>query len=451
MEYPVKKGQQMIVEIERGGDMGRGVAVISGLSVFVDQAMLGERVEVEIMETQPRFATARTLRVLNAAPGRTHPPCPVYGDCGGCSMQFMDYQTHLDALVDNVRQIFKRIGGMDNVNLLPPLAMEEPWHYRNKAVYHAGGTAAAPRLGFTRRGTHEIVDVTDCPLQTQQAATAAACVLDWMRAHRVAPYDASERKGMVRHLMVRTNQRDETMVVLVTAGTDLPAKAALIAALQAALPGLRSVIQNINPRVTQEILGTKSIVVFGDERLEDELMGRKFSLSPLSFYQVNRRMTQRLYDQAVQFADLTGGETVVDAYCGAGTIGLALADKAQSIIGIELVADAVQDAQQNAIANGITNAQFLHGACEHVLPKLVQDGLAPDVVVLDPPRRGCDEKVLVAVAQSAPARIVYVSCNPATLARDVKRLGVLGYELASLVPVDMFPWTGEMEMVALLQ
>ena len=286
-------------------------------------------------------------------------------------------------------------------------------------------------------------------MQSEASCAAARAVLAWMRAHRIAPYDERTRRGLVRHLVVRSNRRGEALATLVTASPALPAKEALRDALQAAVPTLRGAVQNVNPRPTQEILGRRCLPLFGDGDLEDELCGLRFRLSPLSFYQVNPPQAERLYAQAAAFCALTGRELVVDAYCGAGTIGLSLARQAGRVVGIEIVPDAVRDAQENAARNGVGNAEFLQGACEEVLPRLVAQGLRPDVVVLDPPWRGCEEAVLRAAAQSAPARIVYVSCNPATLARDVRRLGGLGYRLAAARPVDMFPWTGEVETAAL--
>ncbi len=449
MDYPVKKGQQIELQILRSGDAGCGVAAVEGLTVLVDQTLPGERVLAEITEVRPRFARARAVRVLDAAPGRTAPRCPLYGRCGGCAMQFMDYPSHLAALESQVAGLLSRVGGAQAFDLLPILGMEDPWRYRNKAAFRAGGTAQDPRLGFVGRGTHDLVPAQDCPLQSEASCAAARAVLAWMRAHRVAPYDERTRRGLVRHLVVRTNRRGEALVTLVTATPALPAKEALRDALQAAVPALRGAVQNVNPRPTQEILGRRCLPLFGDGDLEDELCGLRFRLSPLSFYQVNPPQAERLYAQAAAFCALTGRELVVDAYCGAGTIGLSLARQAGRVVGIEIVPDAVRDAQENAARNGVGNAEFLQGACEEVLPRLVAQGLRPDVVVLDPPRRGCEEAVLRAAAQSAPARIVYVSCNPATLARDVRRLDGLGYRLAAARPVDMFPWTGEVETAAL--
>lgn len=451
MEYPVKKGQQLELEIIRAGDAGSGIAVWEGLTLFVEKTLPGERVKAVITDAQPRYARARAESILSRAPQRIVPPCPYEQRCGGCSMQFMDYEAHGQLLENHVEQLMRRVGGQLEFEMMPILKMEEPWRYRNKAVFRAGGTAQDPRLGFVGRGTHALVPVTDCLLQTEEACAAAKAVEDWMRNNRIAPYDARTKKGVLRHLMVRTNKKGEVMVVPVLAGDALPAKDALIGALKAALPGLVSVIQNVNPRATQEILGLKNHVLFGQERLENELMGLRFRLSPLSFYQVNRVQTERLYGQALEFAALTGAETAVDAYCGAGTIGLCMAQKAQKVVGIEIVSDAIRDAKENAARNGVKNAEFLVGACEELLPRLVQEGLRPDVVMLDPPRKGCEEAVLAAAAGTHPARIVYVSCNPATLARDAKRLNGLGYALKKLCPCDMFPWTGEVECVALFE
>ncbi len=451
MEYPVKKGERLILAIERAGGAGTGVAVVEGLAVLVEGALPSERVEAEITQVQPRYAAARVLRVLDAAPGRADPPCPVYAACGGCRMQFMDYAAHLNALGEGVKQTFRRVAGLTDFALLPPLGMDDPWRYRNKAVYRAGMAEDGPRLGFVARGTHRLVAATDCLLQSPQARSVARAVEAWMRAQRIPPYDERTGRGLLRHLCVRTNSRGQTMAVLVAARENLPNTAALAAALRAEVPGLSSVILNVNSRRTQEILGPRNRLIWGQDRLEEELLGLKFSLSPLSFFQVNTRQAERLYAQAAEFSGLDGGEVAVDAYCGAGAIGMVLARRARRVLGIEIVPDAVRDARDNAKANGIDNVEFLLGACEAVLPRLVQDGLRPDVVVLDPPRKGCEEAVLSAAANSGPARIVYVSCNPATLARDAGRLAGLGYALKKVQPVDMFPWTGEVECVALIQ
>ena len=427
MEYPLKKGQKLELDVVRAGSAGSGVALYEGLTVFVEQALPGERVSAQVTEVQPRFARARAEEILAPSPRRVQPLCPHAGRCGGCAMQFMDYEAHGQALSAQVEQQMRRLGGQQDFT---------------KAVFRAGGEADQPCLGFVGRGTHALVPVTDCILQTEEACAVAAVVERWMREKRILPYDERTRRGTLRHLMVRTNRAGQVMVVMVTVGDAIPAHESLIAELRASLPGLVSVVQNINPRATQEILGRKNRLLYGQEWLEDELMGLRFRLSPLSFYQVNRTQTERLYGQALEFAALSGGETVVDAYCGAGTIGLCMAQKAKRVVGIEIFPDAVR--------NGVENAEFLAGACEKVLPELVGGGLKPDVVVLDPPHRGCEPAVLEAVARSDPRRIVYVSCNPATLARDLKRLSALGYPLRALRPCDMFPWTGEVECVALI-
>lgn len=441
-----------MLDILRAGDAGDGVAQIGGLTVFVEKTLPGERVQAVITEVQPRFAKARAERIETASADRVTPPCPHEKLCGGCSMQFMNYEAHCAALSNHVSGLMERVGGQTDYEMLPILAAQEPWRYRNKAVFRAGGTAQEPLLGFVGKGTHRLVPATDCLLQTREACAAAEAVQRWMKDNRVAPYDERSKKGVLRHLMVRTNRSGRTMVVPVTAGEALPAKQQLIAALREALPGLSGIVQNINPKATQQILGLKNRVIYGSERLEDELMGLSFRLSALSFYQINRLQTERLYAQALEFAALAGGETVVDAYCGAGTISLCMAKKAKRVIGVEIVPEAIADAKENAARNGVENAEFLVGACETVLPRLAeQGGIRPDVVMLDPPRKGCEEAVLRAAAQTKPKRIVYVSCNPATLARDAKRLGSMGYALGKLRVCDMFSWTGEAECVALFE
>ena len=451
MEYPVKKGERLTLDILRAGDAGDGVAQAGGLTVFVEKTLPGERVQAVVTEVQPRFARARAEQIEIASERRVAPRCPYEKLCGGCSMQFMEYEAHCEALREHVCGLMQRVGGQTDYEMLPVLTMEEPWRYRNKAVFRAGGTKEKPSLGFVGKGTHTLVPATDCLLQTEQACVAAAITQQWMRDNRIAPYEERTRRGVLRHLMVRTNKLGQTMVVPVTAGNELPAKQQLIEALRQALPGLKSVVQNINSRPGQQILGNKCRVLYGEERLEDELMGLSFRLSALSFYQINRVQTEKLYGQALEFAQLTGGETVADAYCGAGTISLCMAKKAKRVVGVEIVPEAIADAKENAARNGVKNAEFIVGACEEVLPRLVGEGLSPNVVMLDPPRKGCEESVLAAAAKTCPQRIVYVSCNPATLARDAKRLSGMGYAMKKLRVCDMFSWTGEAECVALFE
>lgn len=449
MEYPVKKGERLTLDILRAGDAGDGVAQAGGLTVFVEKTLPGERVQAVITEVQARFARARAEKIEIASEKRIAPKCPHEKLCGGCSMQFMEYDAHCEALKEHVRGLMQRVGGQTDYEMLPVLSMEEPWRYRNKAVFRAGGTKESPALGFVGKGTHTLVPATDCLLQTREACDAAKAVEEWMRSNRIAPYDERTRRGVMRHLMVRTNKLGQTMVVPVTAGEQLPAKQELIEKLKKALPDLKSVVQNINGKPGQQILGNQCRVLYGEERLEDELMGLSFRLSALSFYQINRVQTEKLYQQALEFAALTGKETVADAYCGAGTISLCMARNAKRVIGVEIVPEAIADAKENAVRNGVKNAEFIVGACEDVLPKLVEEGLRPDVVMLDPPRKGCEESVLTAAAKTQPQRIVYVSCNPATLARDAKRLAGMGYGLKKLRVCDMFSWTGEAECAAL--
>jgi len=450
MDYPVKLGETYEVTVSRSGSPGDGVANVDGLTVFVPGTLPGEIVEIEITKAQPRFAFGRVISIKIPSPHRVTPPCPHFSTCGGCKMQFMDYETEVAQLSASVTDLLQRIGGQKELVALPSLPMSNPWHYRNKAVFRAGMSGGKAVLGFTQEGSHRVVPAPHCLLQAPEAMCAAQVVEDWMNAYRIAPYDERTGKGILRHLMVRINHAREVMVVPVTAGDSLPHAQELLSALQSALPTLHSVVQNINPRRTQEILGFRNKVLLGTERLPDTLLGNAYDLSPLSFYQVNPEMTEVLYKTAIDFAALTGHETVIDAYCGAGAVGLTLAPNCASVIGIEIVPQAIADANENARRAGIKNARFITGNCATELPKLVASGLTPDVILLDPPRRGCDPAVLTAAAQASPSRIVYISCGPDTLARDLKFLTTHGYRAEKAQPVDLFPWTGHVETVALL-
>ena len=450
MEYPVKIGERYEAQILRAGSPGDGVASLSGLTVFVPGTLPGEIALIEITKAQPRFAFGKVISIKKPSPHRVAPPCPHYASCGGCKMQFMDYETQLAQLSSSVTDLIQRIGGLRDVSALPTLPMQNPYRYRNKAVFRAGLLSGKAVLGFTEENSHKVVPVRDCLLQAPEAARVAEIVENWMNDCHVPPYDERTGKGVLRHLMVRINHRRQLMVVPVTAAGSLPHAKELLSALQNNLPTLHSVVQNINPRRTQEILGCKNKVLFGAERLPDTLLGNSYDLSPLSFYQVNPEMTEVLYKTAIDFCSLTGKETVIDAYCGAGAVGLMLAPHCKSVLGIEIVPQAIVDANENARRAGIPNARFLTGDCAVELPRLISSGLSPDVVILDPPRRGCDPAVLEATASAAPARIVYISCGPDTLARDLRYLTARGYRAEKAQPVDLFPWTGHVETVVLL-
>lgn len=452
----LQKNQVVALEVRSFGLDAVGVCRYgdAGMTVFVPGALPGERILARIVKVEKRHAFARIEEIEVASPDRVEPPCPVYKRCGGCVAQHMCYARTLEYKRHQVRDCLTRIGGdaFANLEIPPVLGMVEPWHYRNKGSFPVAGEVGAPRIGFFAPRSHEVIDAPmGCAIQHPTANALVAAARAWMRAHRVAPYDEKTHSGTLRHLVVRTARDGRAMATLVSKEPSLPAASELVEAFRGTVDGLASVMLCHNPAPTNVILDGPIRPLWGDEAIDDVLCGLRFRLSPHSFFQVNPTQTEALYAKALEFAALTGSETVVDAYCGAGTISLLLAQKARRVIGIESVPQAVADARHNAERNGITNAEFVADQAERALPGLVADGLAPAVVVVDPPRKGCDPALLAAIAKAAPQRVVYVSCNPATLARDAAHLVGAGYRPTAAQPVDMFCWAGGVETVLLLE
>jgi len=436
---------------ENFGQDAQGVCRHDGMAVFVPGLLPGERALVRIVKPEKRYAFGKIEQLLQSAPERTEPFCPIYKRCGGCSCQHMTYETSLRFKQDQVQQLLTRVGGLD-IAVPPVLGMDEPFAYRNKGAYPVGEIKGEPACGFFAPRSHDLIALPaqGCAIQREDANDATRAVLDWMKQTDAPAYDETTGKGLVRHIMTRSTQAGGLMVVLVVTKREIPKKDLLIGMLRKAIPGLVSLCLSINSRRTNVILGEEIHVLWGEGVMEDMLHGLKFSVSPLSFFQVNPVQTERLYQLALDYAQLSGSETVVDAYCGAGTISLMLAHQAKKVIGIEIVAPAIENANANAARNGITNAEFIVGATEDVLPKLVADGMRPDVIVVDPPRKGCEEAVLQAIIEAKPERVVYVSCGAPTLARDAKILTEGGYRVEKVQCVDMFCWTGAVETVMLL-
>lgn len=444
----LKKNDELTLEIERfGGEMG--IAHLDGMTLFVQGALPGERVVARVQRAEKTHAFLKTLGVLSPSPERVEPVCPSYEKCGGCVCQHMRYACSLDMKRERIRDALKRIGGLE-VDVPPVLGMETPWRYRNKTTLPVGGEPGAPLIGFFAPRSHRIVDVKSCVIAREESDQVLAVVRLWMEKFRITPYQEGPRTGLIRHVMSRVSRAGQVMAVVVSTHNNLPHERELIAMLRAGVPGLASLYLNINKRGDNVILGLENRLLWGAERLEDILCGLRYFLSPLSFFQINPVQTEKLYQTALDFAELTGHELVADLYCGAGTISLLLAKRAQKIIGVEVVPEAIRDAQENARTNGVLNAEFHAAAAEDLLPDLVERGLRPDVIVLDPPRKGCEERVLSAIVQAAPQRVVYVSCDPATLARDVKFLCAHGYEITKCQGVDMFCQTAHVETVVAL-
>ena len=430
------------------GQDAQGVCRHEGMAVFVPGLLPGERALVRIVKPEKRYAFGRIERLLTQSPDRAEPFCPAYKRCGGCVCQHMTYEASLRFKRDQVQQLLARVGGLD-IAVPPVLGMDSPFAYRNKGAYPVALAKGEPACGFFAPRSHDLIPLPEqgCAIQRTDSRDATQAVLAWMCESGAQPYDEATGRGLVRHVMTRSTRAGALMVVLVVTRRDIPQPGRLVERLRRAVPGLCSLCLSINARATNVILGEEIVPLYGAPVMEDTLCGLRFSVSPLSFFQVNPAQTERLYQLALDFAGLTGGETVVDAYCGAGTISLLLAQHARRVIGIEIVEPAIVNARENAARNGVANAEFIVGATETELPRLVAGGLRPDVVVVDPPRKGCEEAVLAAIAEAAPSRVVYVSCGAPTLARDAKYLCAHGYRAERVQCVDMFCWTGAVETV----
>ena len=441
----LRKNDEITVTVERfGGEMG--IAHLDGMTLFVQGALPGETVIARAQKVEKTHAFLKTLRVLTPSENRAAPPCPYYEKCGGCVCQHMIYEASLSMKRERVRDALSRIGGI-TVDVAPIIGMDDPWRYRNKTALPVGGEKGVPQIGFYAPRSHRIIDIDGCLIAKQESDEVSAILRRWMEKFEVEPYREETRTGLIRHVMSRVSRSGQVMAVVVAAAAALPHERELAAMLRAGVPGLCSLYLNINRRGDNVILGPESRLLYGEERLQDTLCGLQYALSPQSFFQVNPVQTEKLYQTAVDFAGLTGSELVADLYCGAGTISLLLARHARKVVGIEIVPQAIRDAEENARVNGVSNAEFHAAAAEDLLPQMVAQGLRPDVIVLDPPRKGCEEPVLRAIAQAAPRRVVYVSCDPATLARDAKILCANGYKADACQPVDMFCWSGHIETV----
>ena len=430
-----------------GADM-EGVCRHEGMAVFVPGLLPGEEAIVRIVKVEKRFAFGRIEQLSGTpSPDREQPDCPVFPRCGGCSCRHMTYEATLEAKRRQVADCFLRIAGLP-VDVPDVIGMSSPYGYRNKTALPVSGTADAPALGFYAPRSHTVIPISSCPNALPQANQIAKIFLSWMKSHALAPYQEETHTGLIRHLVIRVNQKGESMVTVVINGNRLPFQEELTALLRPA--GVISLFLNINSSRTNVILSDSFHLLYGKETLRDYLCGLSYELSPAAFFQINPQQTEKLYRTALDFADLQPENTLCDVYCGAGTISLMMARSCRSVVGIEVVPSAVENARRNASANGVTNAVFHAGKAEELLPALVEKGLRSDVIVVDPPRKGLDPAVIHAISSASPARVVYVSCNPATLARDVKGFSDLGYQIKKVQPVDMFCWTSGVETVVLL-
>lgn len=448
----IKKNDILTVEITDTGTEGEGIGKNAGFTLFVKDAVIGDTVQVKVMKAKKNYAYAKLEKVLVPSPFRVQPPCAFHRQCGGCQLQSLSYEKQLEFKQNKIRNNLVRIGGFDpekiDACMEPIIGMEDPWHYRNKAQFPFGYDKEGNVVtGFYAGRTHTIIPNTDCALGVKENKEILEIILAYMKKYAVSAYEETSGKGLVRHVLIRKGfASGQIMVCLIINGKKLPEEQWLAEELWK-IPGMTSVSVNVNTERTNVIMGKKIRVLKGEEKIEDAIGDVVFRISPLSFYQVNPVQTRKLYGQALEYAGLTGEETVWDLYCGIGTISLFLAQKAKKVYGVEIVPEAIADAKENAVRNGITNAEFFVGKAEEVLPQMYEEeGVYADVIVVDPPRKGCDEKCLETMVRMRPERIVYVSCDSATLGRDLKYLGEKGYEIGKWRGCDMFPGTGHCEV-----
>ena len=440
------KNQEHTVTIEGYGEGGMGVARIDGCVVFVHGALRGEKCRVLILKTLKSVAFAKVLEVLEPSSERMESDCPYFPRCGGCTYRHIRYEEELRLKKQRVQDNLSRIGGSD-VTVEEILGAQDTLRYRNKAQYPVSKDGA---VGFYRARTHEVIECEHCLLVRPEADAAAEALREYMQSCRVAGYDEKTGRGLIRHLYVRSNAAGESLICVLVNGDKLPKEDRLVALLRDACPKCTGIVLGTNTKKGNVILGDRYRTLWGSDRLEDTLCGKTFRLSVPSFYQVNRAQAERLYAKAIEFADLTGQETVLDLYCGAGTITLALSDHAKKVLGAEIVPEAIDDARENAARNGVKNAEFFCGDASDVAKKLARENLRPDVITVDPPRKGLAADVVESIAEMQPGRVVYVSCDSATMARDVKRLADLGYTAQRACAVDMFPRADHVETVVML-
>lgn len=448
---PVKKNETVTLTFEDLTHEGSGVGKIDGYPLFVPNALPGEKATVKVVKVNKNFGFGKLLELIKESPDRVEPVCDVH--CNGCGLQHMSYRLQLEMKQNQVKNVMKKIAHLEHVPIHPIIGMDDPLHYRNKVQIPVGEKDGKLITGFYQKRSHRIIE------NTETCVTHNAVINDVVKSVRsiadrlgISAYNEEKHTGVLRHIMVRTGQAtNEMMVVLVTRTEELPKQDVFVRELTETYPNLKSIMQNVNDKRTNVIMGEKTKRLWGEKYIHDRIGDLTFAISAKSFYQVNPVQTKTLYDKALAYAQIGAKDIVIDAYCGIGTISLFLAEQAKKVYGVEVVPEAIDDAKKNAKLNGITNAEFFVGEAEKVMPWWKMQGLDPDVIVVDPPRKGCDEGLLKAMIEMQPKRIVYVSCNPSTLARDLSVLEDGGYETKEVQPVDMFPMTEHVESVTWLE
>lgn len=450
----VVKNNEYILDIVGVGYEGEGIAKIDGYPIFIEGAILGEKVKALIVKVKKSYAYGKLLEVIEASEERVEPECKVYKRCGGCTVQHMSYKKQLDYKFERVKDCISKIAGLDSSLVEYPIGMEKPERYRNKVQLPVGIVKGELNIGFYAPRSHNIINLDTCLIQDKIADKVTKITREWMTKFNISAASIDgvfNKNGLIRHVMIRKGfTTNEVMVVLVSTKKNIPNLDKFIEEIKENIDGIKSIILNVNKENTNVILGQECITLWGEDTITDYIDNFKFNISPLSFFQVNPVQTEKLYSKALEYAELAGKETVFDAYCGTGTITLFLSQKAKKVYGVEIIEPAIINARENARINNIDNAEFFVGKSEEVIPELIEKGIVPEVIVVDPPRKGCDIKLLEAIGKAKPKKIVYVSCDPSTLARDLKILEEKGYNTEKVQPVDMFPHTSHIENVVKL-
>lgn len=448
----LSKDKMYVVEIVDIGQGGVGIGKFEGFTVFVDGGLVKDKIKVKITKSKKNYAVGEIVEILEPSPYRVERKCnKELKECGGCQIQELDYKEQLNLKTNEVKQVISRIGKLDDVVIHNALGMEEPFRYRNKAQFPIQKVDGVPVIGFYKKKSHDIIPTNQCIIQHDVNDKIIKIIKTYIRAYKVSIYDEKTHTGVLRHLVTKVGfTTKEVMVVLVANGRKLPYLNELASVLKENIPGFKTLVVNVNREKTNVILGNENRVIYGDGKINDNIGDLVFEISPLSFFQVNPVQTEVLYNKALEYANLGENDTVFDIYCGIGTISLFLAQKAKKVYGIEIVEEAIKDAKINANINNLDNVEFYVGKAEEVVPKMYKQGKRANVVVVDPPRKGCDEKVLDTIISMQPDRVVYVSCNPSTLARDLNYLDERGYKCLEVQPVDMFPHSVHIENVALI-
>lgn len=448
----IKKNEEYIVEIIDNGFEGEGIAKIDGMAVFIPDAIKGEKIKIKILKVTSKLAYGKILEILEKSEHRKETDCQTFSRCGGCNLRHINYDYTLKIKKESVETTLKKALGRE-IKISEVLKMDNPYNYRNKLQYPVGiDNFGNPVMGVYALRSHQIIPTQNCAIQDELSQQIANDIFDFILKNNIKVYDEKSFKGSIRHIVIRIGKKtNEVMITLVTNTNEIKNEKELVEFITSKYSEIKTIVKNINNKNTNVILGNKNEVLYGDGYIYDYLGDYKFKISPMSFYQVNPIQTEKLYSKAVEYADLTGEETVFDLYCGIGTIGIFASKKVGKLYGIETVPEAIEDSKQNAKLNDIENAEFFVGDVEKTLPEFIkQRNIKPDVVFLDPPRKGCDKTALETLLEIKPKRIVYVSCNPATLARDLKILEEK-YELKDVSICDMFPFTYHVESIAILK